>query len=169
MQQDNVFQRMNYFLTGNAIRTLDVNNKVLVRSTKYPVKINPKEKEHDLLVQTIRISFEASEQLKSIFWVSDFELRSGISPSIKAEFYEGKLDKEKWRTNGFNPNPKGRRTPDAYFEADLDGQRMGFTLEYEHCTYGDKKITDMVDNLKDGYPHAFKPCCFFLIIRTPCE
>ncbi len=156
MQQDNVFQRANYYLTAKAIRTLDATNKILVRSTKYPVKINPKEKDHDLLVQAIRISFEYSEHLKSVFWVSDFELRSGISPSIKAEFLEGKLDKEKWRSNGFNPNPKGRRTPDGYFEADLDGERMGFTLEYEHQPYGDKKISDMVDCLKDGYPHAFK-------------
>lgn len=33
---------------------------------------------------------------------------------------------------------------------------MGFTLEYEHHAYGDKKISDMVDNLKDGFPYAFK-------------
>ena len=66
------------------------------------------------------------------------------------------MNKEKWRSIGYNPNPKGRRTPDAYFEADLDGERIGFTLEYEHHPYGDKKICDMVDNLKDGYPHAFK-------------
>ena len=84
IQQDNVFQRANYFLTAQAIRTLDATNKILVRSTKYPVKINPKEKDHDILVQAIRISFEGSEQLKSIFWVSDFELRSGISPSKKS-------------------------------------------------------------------------------------
>lgn len=155
-QQDTIFQRMNYYLTANAIRTLDATNKILVRSTKYPVKINPKEKDHDLLVQAIRISFEASKDLKSVFWVSDFELRSGISPSIKAEFLEGNLDKEKWRSIGFNPNPKGRRTPDGYFEADLDGERLGFTIEFEHLPYGDKKISDMVDNLKDGYPHAMK-------------
>ena len=156
VQQDNIFQRANYFLTAQAIRTLDATNKILVRSTKYPVKINSKEKDHDLLVQAIRISFEANEDLKNVFWVSDFELRSGISPSVKAEFLEGKLNKEKWRSIGFNPNPKGRRTPDGYFEADLDGERMAFTLEYEHQPYGDKKISDMVDNLKDGYPHAFK-------------
>ena len=156
MQQDNVFQRANYYLTAPAIRTLDTTNKILVRSTRYPVKINSKEKDHDLLVQAIRISFETSEYLKGIFWVSDFELRSGISPSVKAEFLEGKLNKGKWRSNGFNPNPKGRRTPDGYFEADFDGERRGFTLEYEHHPYGDKKITDMVDYLKDGYPHALK-------------
>jgi hypothetical protein len=155
-QQDNVFQRVNYYLTAPAIRTLDANNKILVRSTKYPVKINPKEKDHDLLVQAIRISLEASDDLKSVFWVSDFELRSGISPSVKAEFLEGKLNKKRWRSIGFNPNPKGRRTPDGYFEGDLDGERMGFTLEYEHHPYGDKKITDMVDNLKDAFPHAFR-------------
>lgn len=156
MQQDNVFQRANYFLTAQAIRTLDSMDRILVRSTKYPVKINHKEKDHDLRVQAIRIALEQSEYLKDIFWVSDFEMRSGIRPTTKAEFLEGKLDKRRWRSNGYNPNPTGRRTPDAYFEAGLDGQRTAFTLEYEHLPYGDKKISDMVDNLKDGFPHAFR-------------
>ncbi len=66
VQQDNIFQRANYFLTAHAIRTLDVTNKILVRSTKYPVKINTKEKDHDLLVQTLRISFETNEDLKNV-------------------------------------------------------------------------------------------------------
>ena len=156
VQQETVFQRANYYLTAGAIRTLDATNKILVRSTKYPVKINSAEKNHDLAVQEIRIKFEGSDQLYNVFWVSDFELRSGISHVTKAEFIQNKLNKEKWRSVGFNPNPKGRRTPDGYFEADLDGQRMGFTIEYEHHPYGDKKISDMVDYLKDGYPFAYK-------------
>lgn len=156
VQQETVFQRADYFLTAAAIRALDTGNKILVRNVKYPVKINPVEKTHDLRVQAIRISFEASPCLKDVFWVSDFELRSGITPSVKAEFLEGKLDKERWRSNGRNSNPKGRRTPDAYFEADLDGRRMGFTLEYEHRPYGDRKINDMVFYLRDGYSQAFK-------------
>ncbi len=41
--------------------------------------------------------------------------------------------------------------------ADLEGQRMGFTLEYEtSCLRVIEKISDMVDNLKDGFPYAFK-------------
>jgi hypothetical protein len=156
VQQETVFQRADYYLTAGAIRTLDARNRILARSTKHPVNINPMEKTHDLRVQAIRIALEAEPQLKDIFWVSDFELRSGISPSVKAEFLGGNLDKGKWRSNGLNPNRKGRRTPDGYFEAGLDGQRIGFTLEYEHHPYGDKKISDMVDYLNDGFPHAFK-------------
>lgn len=156
VQQETVFQRANYYLTASAIWTLDAKNKLLVRSVKYPIKINFAEKNHDLRVQAIRISFEASPDLKDVFWVSDFELRSGINPATKSEFLEGKLDKKSWRSNGFNPNPKGRRTPDGYFEAEYEAQRMCFILEYEHRPYSEKKISDMADYLKDGYPHAFK-------------
>ncbi len=98
-----------FFLTAGALRTLDENNKILVRSNKYPVKINTHEKEHDVMVQTIRITFESLEELKDIFWVSDFEMRSGITPSIKAEYLEGKLNKERWRSNGANPNPQRKK------------------------------------------------------------
>jgi hypothetical protein len=163
MQQETVFQRAEYFLTAGAIRSLDAKSKVLVKSTRYPVKINMVEKEHDLSVQAIRIAFEASEQLKDIFWVTDFEMRSGISPTIKAEFLENKLDKERWRSSGENPNPMGRRTPDGYFEADLDGQRLGFVLEYENKRYSDRKITDMAGHLRDRFPYALK----LIVCSTP--
>lgn len=156
MQQETVFQRANYYLTAGAIRALDAGNKMLVRSTKYPIKINFAEKTHDLRVQAIRIGFEACPDLKDIFWVSDFEMRSGISPAVKGEFLQGKLDKKRWRSDGLNPNPKGRRTPDGYFEADYEGQRMGFTLEYEHHPYSDRKMGDMVGYLKEEFPHAVK-------------
>ena len=145
-----------FFLTAGALRTLDENNKILVRSNKYPVKINTHEKEHDVMVQTIRITFESLEELKDIFWVSDFEMRSGITPSIKAEYLEGKLNKERWRSNGANPNPRGRRTPDGYFEADIEGRRVAFALELENHHYNDVILQRMTENLKGGFPRALK-------------
>jgi hypothetical protein len=154
--QENVFQRANYFLTAGAIRTLDAQNRILVRNTRYPVKINPMEKKHDLSVQAIRIVFEASEELKGIFWVSDFEMRSGITPLVKADFLSGALDKEKWRSHGFNPNPKGRRTPDGYFEADVEGQRLAFVLEFENHPYSDGMVARMAEYLSDEYPQAYR-------------
>src|SRR5260221_13886774 len=75
-----------FFLTASAIRALDAGNKILVRNPKYPVKLNPFEKNHDLSVQAIRIAFEANRDLGNVYWVSDFELRSGISLPIKTAF-----------------------------------------------------------------------------------
>jgi hypothetical protein len=152
-----------FFLTAGALRTLDENNRILARSTRYPVKINPYEREHDQKVQIIRITFEGSEDLKDIFWVSDFEMRSGITPSIKADYLQGRLDKERWRSNGANTNPKGRRTPDGYFEADIENRRIAFALEFENHHYNEGKIQRMTENLRDLFPHALK----LIVTATP--
>ncbi len=145
-----------FFLTAGALRCLDENKRVLVRSVRYPVKINPREREHDFKVQAIRIALEASNELKDVFWVSDFEMRSGITPVIKAEYLEGKLDVERWRSNGSNPNPVGRRTPDGYFEADVENRRIGFVLEFENQHYNEQIMNRMTGNLKDRFPDALK-------------
>jgi len=154
--ESTTFQDSVYSLTAGAIRSLDAKNKILVRSTKYPVKVNPYEREHDIKVQEIRTAIELSEDLKEVFWVSDFEMRSGISPLVKARFIDGSLDKEKWRSNGMNPNSTGRRTPDGYFEADLEGQREAFVLEFEHHPYDDYKFNRMAWNLKHHFPDVTK-------------
>ncbi len=145
-----------FFLTARALRSLDENKQILVRSTRYPIKINPHEREHDFKVQAIRIALEASPELKEIFWVSDFEMRSGITPSIKAEYLEGKLDIERWRSNGANTNPKGRRTPDGYFEADVENRRIGFALEFENKHYNERIIDRVTWNLRDIFSDALK-------------
>lgn len=154
--ESTTFQDSIYSLTAGAIRSLDAQNKILVRSTKYPVKVNPYEREHDIKVQEIRTAIELSVDLREVFWVSDFEMRSGISPLVKARFVDGSLDKEKWRSNGMNPNNTGRRTPDGYFEADLEGQREAFVLEFEHHPYDDFKFNRMIWNLKHHFPDATK-------------
>jgi len=143
-----------YYLTAAAIRTLDVMDRILVRSTKYPIKINPYEREHDLKVQEVRIAFEANPDLGDVFWVSDFEMRSGITPQVKAMFLSGELDKERWRGNWSDARNRNRRTPDGYFEADVDGQRVAFAFEFENKPRSDGKIQDMVNYLNFSFPEA---------------
>lgn len=145
-----------YFLTAGAIRSLDEKNRILVRSTKYPVKINPFEREHDLMVQRIRIAFEANDDLKNIFWVSDFEMRSGITPSVKGRFQGGNLDKARWRSSWSEERNKSRRTPDGFFEADIDGQRYAFALELENTPRSERKIYEMVEYLNDSFTDVYK-------------
>jgi hypothetical protein len=143
-----------YYLTAAAIRTLDAMDRILVRSTKYPVKINPYEREHDMKVQEVRIAFEANPDLKNIFWVSDFEMRSGITPHVKSRFLAGECDKERWRGNWSDGRNHSRRTPDGYFEADVDGQRMAFAFEFENKPRSDGKIQDMVNYLNFSFPET---------------
>ncbi len=145
-----------YYLTAGAIRTLDAMDRILVRSTKYPIKINPYEREHDLKVQEVRIAFEANPDLGEIFWVSDFEMRSGITPLVKSRFLTGKLDKGRWRGSWSGARNHSRRTPDGYFEADVDGQRMSFAFEFENKPRSDGKIQDMVSYLNYSFPETSK-------------
>ena len=150
------FQDSMYFLTTKAIQILDEDDKILVKKTNYPVKINPYERQHDLEVQAIRIAFEKNVQLERVFWLSDFEMRAGITQGVKKAFLAGDLDKEEWRSNWVNTQITGRRTPDGYFETDLDGKRYGFTLEYEHVQNPDAKIGRMIEYLKDSFPKALR-------------
>jgi len=96
------FQDSMYFLTTKAIQILDKEEKILVKKTNYPVKINPYERQHDLEVQAIRIAFERNVQLGRLFWLSDFEMRAGITQGVKKAFLAGELDKEEWRSNWVN-------------------------------------------------------------------
>jgi hypothetical protein len=131
-------------------------DRILVRSTKYPIKINPYEREHDLKVQEIRIAFEANADLGDVFWVSDFEMRSGITPLVKSRFQTGEFDKGRWRGSWSGARNHSRRTPDGYFEADVDGQRMSFAFEFENKPRSDGKIQDMVSYLNYSFPETSK-------------
>ena len=154
--ESTTFQDSMYYLSTKAIQILDENEKILVKKTNYPVRINPYERQHDLEVQAIRIAFEKNDQLGRIFWLSDFEMRSGITQGVKKAFLSGDLDKEEWRSNWVNTQIRGRRTPDGYFETDLDGKRYGFTLEYEHVQNPEAKIGRMIDYLKDSFPNVLR-------------
>ena len=150
------FMHSYYYLTGGALRTLDGMGTALVRTTKYPVKINPYEREHDQLVQEIRIYFEACSDLDNIVWLSDFEMRSGITMEAKVAFQDGTLDIPKWRDTWARWRNRSDRTPDAYFEADWNGDRMTFTLEFEHTPYSEKMFNRMVRNLEYSFPNAVR-------------
>lgn len=154
--ESTTFQDTLYYLTAGAIQILDEKEKILVRSTNYPVKVNPHERNHDLSVQAIRIAFENNKELGRLFWLSDFEMRSGITPAVKKTFLAGELDKEEWRSNWVNIQIKGRRTPDGYFEADLEGKRYGFILEFENVPNPEGKISRMIEYLDESFPEALR-------------
>ncbi len=155
-EKANMFAHNYYFLTIEAIRSLDEAGRIMVMNRKNPIRINPYERTHDLMVQELRIVIEASPELEDIFWVSDFEMRSGITPSLKAEFLAGKLEDD-WRKWAWRRiKSLLRRTPDGYFEADLEGERTAFVLEFERTAYNQKMVENMVWYLSDSFPHALR-------------
>ena len=146
------FSEMVYTLTLPALKVLEAHGVALLRTARTP-RVNFKELDHDLRVARLRMAFERSPELEGMFWVSDFELRCGISPNVKAEFLRGRLDVEKWRCS---PVPGNRRTPDGYFEASSKGVRCSFILEYEHARYPGARLRDVVLYLDRGFPDALR-------------
>jgi len=152
----NMFAHNFYFLTLPAIRTLDGTGQMMVMGRKHPIRINRYEKQHDLMVQELRIVLEACPSLGDIFWVSDFEMRSGITPETKTEFLNDELESN-WRVRAYERAKASiHRTPDGYFEADFKEKRRAFVLEFERTAYNWNMIQRMVYNLDDAFPSAHR-------------
>ena len=155
-EKENMFAHNFYFLTLPAIRTLDETGRMIVMGRKHTIRINPYERQHDLMVQELRITLESTPTLEDIFWVSDFEMRAGITPRTKAEFLNGELESN-WRVRAYErAKSLVRRTPDGYFEADFQGERRPFVLEFERTAYNWNMVKRMVYNLDDAFPHAWR-------------
>jgi hypothetical protein len=83
-------------------------------------------------------------------------MRAGITPRTKAEFLNGELE-SKWRVRAYErAKSMVRRTPDGYFEADFEGIRRAFVLEFERTAYNWNMVKRMVYNLDDAFPHAHR-------------
>ncbi len=156
MEKPNMFMNNFYYLTVEAIRTLDGIGAMMTRTTKHPIRINHYERTHDLMVQELRIVIESSPELQDVFWLSDFEMRSGITPPMKHRFVDGTLEEEWKRWSWDHAKQLVRRTPDGYFEADIEGKRYEFVLEFERATYNQMKIMDMVWHLTDDFPDTYR-------------
>lgn len=152
--RENRFSPTFYFLTPKALKILDDQNTSLIHTLAHSPHIRPGEKKHDQKVIELRIAFEADPFLSEIFWVSDYELRSGINREIKAKFLEGNFDKIRWRYNKAGKKPANKRKPDAYFEATIEGKRYSFILEYENKQYYQDKLRKMRLRLNREFPTA---------------
>lgn len=145
-----------FFLSPKSIKMLNAKKMILVRNPKLAIRINQNEKIHDLSVQAIRVAFESNVDIGNVFWVSDFEMRAGITLPIKRAFEDGELDVPRWRSDWAKIHFRGRRTPDGYFEADFDGERYAFVLEFEHNPYGGKAFNRMIGYLNESFPEALR-------------
>jgi hypothetical protein len=146
-----------YCLSKSALSGFSDKGTFLV-SKPNPIKITWSNHDHDCRVIQLRLRFE--KELKDVFWCSDFEMRSGITPKVKADFQAGKLDVMKWRYNRGMSKERLRRTPDGYFEATFGVERRAFVLEYVHCEYSERKYDEIIPRLVQRFPSAFKLLVF---------
>lgn len=146
-----------YTLSEAALSRLSKDGVILVKSYE-PPKISWNCMDHDKRV--IRIRAEIEKNIEAVFWVSDFEMRSGVMPKTKADFIEGKLDVLKWRYNRGMTKERLRRTPDAYFEATVNGVRSMFVLEYVHADYSSRKYDEIIPRLIQRFTGSIKLLVF---------
>jgi len=142
-----------YVLTEAAQARLSKDGVLLIRNPQ-PVKIVWNCLIHDRKVVQIRTKFE--RELIDLFWVTDYEMRRGVSPKTKSEFLSGKLDVVKWRWNRGAAKERFNRTPDAYFEATVGGIRKAFVLEYVHAEYSKRKYDEIIPRLVQRFQGAIK-------------
>lgn len=148
-----------YHLTGNALKVLKGRGEGLI---KYPTppRISLSSLEHDTRVTRLRVAFEETAGLKDVFWVSDHEMKSGITPKMKAEFEAGRLDLPGWLKESKGKKAFFRRCPDAYFEATVGADRLAFILEYVHKEYFGIRFDEVIVRLASEYPNARKMIVF---------
>jgi hypothetical protein len=141
-----------FCLTRPALHLLVSQARILISPEVRSPRINPFEREHDKRVLAMRIQIEEAGGLEGLTWLSDYEMRCGLKMEWKKALVQG----QGWDLAGSKLHRVHGRTPDAYFEAQSEGNPCGFALEYENTLYSRKKIGDMVLNLAMDFPKAYK-------------
>lgn len=142
-----------YFcLTRPAMNQLSGLARILTSPEVRSPHINPFEREHDKRVVSMRVQIEQEGGLKGLTWLSDYEMRCGLKMIWKKALVEGRG----WDLAGAKLHRVYHRTPDGYFEADIEGRGYAFVLEYEHSAYNRDKMAAMILNLTRDFPTAFR-------------
>ncbi len=141
-----------YCLTRPALRHLAGIGRILISPEVRSPHINLFEREHDKRVLAIRIQVEEAGNLLGLTWLSDYEMRCGLRMDWKRALDEGRA----WDLAGAKLHRVHQRTPDGYFEGNLEDRAYGFVLEYEHTAYNRDKMAAMVLNLTRDFPKAFR-------------
>jgi hypothetical protein len=141
-----------YSLTRPALKYLAGIGRILISPEIRSPHINPFEREHDKRVMTMRVQIEQEGGLKGLTWLSDYEMRCGLKMEWKRALAEGRG----WALAGEKLRRIHHRTPDGYFEAEIDGKPFALVLEYEHSSYNRDKMTGMILNLTRDFPKAYR-------------
>ena len=147
-----------YYLTGKALRILSKEGRILLKRPT-PVRVTFNQQDHDRRVIEMRTRLEADGTLGDVFWVTDFELRAGITSKVKTAFLGGSLDVIKWRKHREAPSETSRR-PDGYFQATIEGERRSFVLEYIHAPYSTMKYNRVIPILINKWASSIKLMVF---------
>lgn len=141
-----------FYLTRPALKHLSGVARILTSSEIRSPHINPFEREHDKRVLTMRVQIEAEGGLEGLIWLSDYEMRCGLSLEWKKALAEGRG----WDLAGAKLHRVHHRTPDGYFEGSIGNDTYNFVLEYEHSAYNREKMTGMLLNLNQDFPKTFR-------------
>lgn len=141
-----------YYLSRPALGQLSGLARILISKEIRSPRINTFEREHDRRLLEIRIHWEADPSLPGLTWLSDYEMRCGLRMDWKKALEEGRG----WELAGTRLQRLNRRTPDGYFEANLEGRLWAFVLEYEHSPYNRDQMAAMVLNLTREFPKAYR-------------
>ena len=141
-----------YCLTRPSLHHLSKLARILTSPEVRSPHINLFEREHDKRVLAMRVQIEAEGGLSGLTWLSDYEMRCGLSFSWKKALEAGRG----WDLAGAKLHRVHHRTPDGFFEGTLEGRTQAFVLEYEHTPYNRDKMVNMVLNLNRDFPDAFR-------------
>jgi hypothetical protein len=141
-----------FYLARPTLKHLSDLARILTSPEIRSPHINPFEKDHDKRVLSMRVQIEQEGGLKGLTWLSDYEMRCGLRMDWKRALAEGRG----WDLAGAKLHRVHQRTPDGYFEAEIDGRPYAFVLEYEHTSYNREKMSGMVLNLTRDFPEAFR-------------
>lgn len=162
-KHENKFKPAVFGLTQAALSEMVSKGFILAKRVR-PVKIYFKHESHHEAVTLIRIRMESNPDFTDVFWLSDFEIKRGISKEAKWKFHreldstEARLEYLKtWRS------VKYKRDPDGCFDAINNGKVESYVLEYEHGEYSRQTIMEMINGLEYSFRGAGK----LIVCRTP--
>lgn len=154
------FLKSYYVLSWGSIKAL-TKEGLMLASAFTPVRIYGIEQEHDETVMALRIAIESEQEMKDVFWLTDYQMKCGISREILAKFvyggdYRADWEKAKRKKEGTGWRRWMSHIPDAYFEATMEGKRQAFVLEYVKTVYRKNKASRMIERNNSMYPGALK-------------
>jgi len=161
-KHENKFKPAVFGLTQEALSEM-VSKGILLSKRIRPVRVYFGHEAHHEAVTLIRIKMESNTDFSDVFWLSDFEIKQGISKEAKWKFRE--LDTVEARTEFIKSfkKVKYKRDPDGYFDAIANGKVESYVLEYEHKEYSRNTVREMINGLESSFRGAGK----LIVCRSP--
>ena len=162
-KHENKFKPAVFGLTQEALSEM-VSKGFLLAKRVRPVRIYFGHEAHHEAVTRLRIKIEGDPAFSDVFWLSDFEIKQGMSKEAKWKFRELETAEERLEFIKTWKKIKYKRDPDGYFDALVGNDEVeSYVLEYEHQEYSRTTILGMINGLEDSFRGAGK----LVVCKTP--